>query len=323
MRSRFLLVIPALLIMWVVSSVPTLGQEGRGAGVAAGQGGRGGGTANGEEGRGGRAGGAGRGAAAPTPAGPVPRRPDGKPDFTGSFNGSGGALTHTNIIEEHAGGFGILAGRSLIIDPPDGIIPYQPYALEERNRRRADTNGYEDPASHCESYGMARLHQFNLDFTYSGNFLIIDASIQHVTRFIDMTRREHLPDSIRLWVGDTIASWDGDTLVLETTNFNGRTWMGFGDFHGAEAKIVERYNMADSNTIKWTMTITNPKVFTRPWTITSAGPFTRRRADNKDGEDACHEYNIDLVHLKNVYQQAHGSTRRPNPAIDVKTTDVK
>jgi hypothetical protein len=239
----------------------------------------------------------------------VPRRPDGKPDLTGSWNGSGGALTHTNIIEAHAGGFGILAGRSLITDPPDGIIPYQPWALEERNRRRADSNGYEDPASHCESYGMARLHQFNLDFQHSGNIITIAASIQHVSRIIDMSRREHLPESIRLWAGDTIGRWEGDTLVLETTNFNGRTWMDFGDFHGPEAVIVERFTMVDSNTINWTMTVTNPKVFTRPWTMTSTAPLTRRRAaDSLDAEDACHEGNIDLVHLKNVYEQARKTT---------------
>lgn len=286
--GRFLLAIMAILVMVVVTSVPASGQGGRGGGAAAGQGGRGGG--------------------APSPAGPVPRRPDGKPDLTGSWNGSGGALTHTNVIEEHPGGFGIQAGKSLIIDPPDGVIPYQPSALEERNRRRLDTNGYEDPASHCESYGMARLHQFNLDFAFSGNLITIDASIQHVTRVIDMSRREHLPESIRLWVGDSIGRWEGDTLVLETTNFNGRTWMDFGDFHGAEARIVERFTMVDSNTINWTMTITNPKVFTRPWTMTSAAPMTRRRAaPNFDAEDACHEGNIDLVHLKNVYEQAHGT----------------
>lgn len=279
-RGRFLLSISVLLTVFVMTSVPTFGQGGRGGGAS-------------------------------SPAGPVPRRPDGKPDLTGSWNGSGGALTHTNIIEEHPGGFGILAGKSLIIDPPDGVIPYQPWALEERNRRRLDTNGYEDPASHCESYGMARLHQFNLDFTYSGNFLVIDASIQHVTRIIDISRRQHLPDNIHLWVGDSIASWEGDTLVIETTNFTGKTWMDFGDFHGPDARIVERFTMVDSNTINWTMTITNPKVFTRPWTMTSAAPLARRRAgDRGEGEDACHEYNIDLVHLKNVYEQAHGSTSR-------------
>ena len=94
----------------------------------------------------------GRGSDAAPRAGSIPRRPDGKPDLTGRWNGSAGPIAHTNILEEHAGGLGINAGKSLIIDPADGIIPYQPWALAERNRRREDANAYEDPVGHCEFY---------------------------------------------------------------------------------------------------------------------------------------------------------------------------
>jgi hypothetical protein len=67
--------------------------------------------------------------------------------------------------------------------------------------------------------------------------------------------------------------------------------------------------MKDSNTIDWTLTVTNPKVFTRPWTMTSAVPMARRPIRiNFDAEDTCHEGNLDLLHLKNVYDQAHGSS---------------
>jgi hypothetical protein len=226
------------------------------------------------------------------------------------WNGSGGRLTHTNVIEEHAGGFGILAGHSLITDPPNGIIPYQPWALEERDRRRESDNGYEDPASHCEAYGMARLHQFNMLIAYSGDFIVMNGgNPAPVWRLIDMTRKEHLPSGIRLWMGDPIARWEDDTLVVETTNFNGRTWMGFGDFHGRDAVLVERFTMKDSNTINWTMTVTNPKVFTRPWTMTSAAPMTRGRLPDLDDEDGCNEGNVPLVHLKNVYEKAYGPGR--------------
>ena len=101
-----------------------------------------------------------RGGNTPARAGAIPRRPDGKPDMTGRWNGSAGQIAHTNILEEHAGGFGINAGKSLIIDPANGIIPYQPWALAERDRRRDDANGYEDPVGHCEFYDIGRLHPF-------------------------------------------------------------------------------------------------------------------------------------------------------------------
>ena len=93
------------------------------------------------------------------PAGPIPRRADGKPDLTGRWNGSGGVLHNTVILEDHPGGFGIQAGGTLIVDPKDGIIPYQPWALAERDRRREDANGYEDQVGHCEFYEIARAPQ--------------------------------------------------------------------------------------------------------------------------------------------------------------------
>ena len=250
----------------------------------------------------------GRGGGPPSPTGPIPRSADGKPDLRGVWSGSSGGFTHSALIEEHSGGFGIRAGESLIIDPADGVIPYRPWALEERGRRRDDVNAYEDRASHCESYGMARLHQFTLDVQYVGNLIIMESSTptRHA-RIIDMTRSEHLPDSIPLWMGDSLARWDGDTLVIETTNFNGITWMGFGDFHGPNAVIVERYTMVDSNTIDWKMTITDPATFTRPWTIRSAVPLARRAATtSRDREDVCNEGNVYLRHLKNTYEEAHG-----------------
>lgn len=246
----------------------------------------------------------GRGNVPQAPARPVPRTPDGKPDLRGRWN-VGGALTHTNIVEAHPGGFGVQEGKSLIIDPPDGVIPYQPWALEERNRRRKDESAYEDPVGHCEYYGMARIHSFAFSVVYSGNNIVIFHT-QHITRSIPMDRRQHLPDGIRQWMGDSIGRWDGDTLVVDTTNFNDKTWMGLGgDFHGPDAHIAERFTMTDSNTINWQMTITNPKVFTRPWTMTSANPFRRGMPDPEMGDDdSCHEGNVYLVHIKNVRDQA-------------------
>jgi len=244
------------------------------------------------------------------PAGPIPRRADGKPDLTGRWDGGGGVLYNTVILEEHPGGFGIQAGGTLIIDPKDGIIPYQPWALAERNRRREDANGYEDQVGHCEFYDIARVVSFPMEIMHSGNAVILHQN-QHSTRVVDTTRREHLPSGIRLWLGDSIGRWDGDTLVIDITNFAGKTRMALGgDFYSADAHIVEKYAMKDSNTIDWTMTFDDPKVFTRPWTMTSHEPMKRVRAgENYDGEDTCHEGNVDLVHMKNVYEQAHPDGR--------------
>jgi hypothetical protein len=279
-RAFLSLAIASAFAMLIAAPVPVAGQGGRGAG------------------------------AAPAPAGPIPRRADGKPDLTGTFSG-GQQLSHTVILEPHPGGFGVTAGKGLITDPASGIIPYQPWALEERNRRRDDSNGYEDPVGHCEFYDIGRVHSFaqTYQFTkYGGTeYFVINAN-QHQTRVVDMQRKEHLPEGIRLWLGDPIGRWEGDTMVVDSTNFNGRPRMAIGgDFYGPEAHIVERWTMRDSNTIDWTMTIDNPKVFTRPWTMTTATPMKRapNARENYDDEDTCHEGNVDLAHLKNLYYQVH------------------
>jgi hypothetical protein len=219
------------------------------------------------------------------------------------------------MLEEHSGGFGVEAGKSLIIDPTDGIIPYQPWALAERNRRREDANGYEDRAGHCEMHDIGRIHTWPQEFLHVGNQIVINAQ-QNLTRVIDLDRRQHLPDAIRLWQGDPIGWWEGNTLVVDSTNFTDHTRMTLGgDFRGADAHVVERFRVVDGNTIHWTMTTSNPKVFTRPWTMTSAVPMTRLARPGPltgfDGENTCHEGNVTLVHLKNVYDQARGVTAPP------------
>jgi len=270
----------------------------------------------------GRGGGGGRGGAprvAPAlpPAGPIPRTADGKPNLEGVFSGMGSGLTHTVILEDHTSGFGIRGGKSLIIDPPDGKIPYLPAALVERDRRREDINAYEDPVGHCEFYDIGRLHSFAQRFMYSQNKIVIGAQEQ-IMRNIYMDRTQHLPDTIRLWLGDSIGRWEGDTLVVDTTNFNGKTRMALGgDYYSANAHVVERFTMKDSETITWTMTVTDPTVFSRPWTFTTAAPMTRQREGSNDWNRAlrlldpawehdCHEGNVVLKHMQNVYEQAHG-----------------
>ena len=176
------------------------------------------------------------------------------------------------------------------------------------------------PWATASTYDIGRVHSFAQQIQYTDDAVIIHAN-REITRVVDMKRREHLPDGIRLWNGDPIGRWEGDTLVIDSTNFNGRTRMSIGgDFYGPDAHIVERLTMLDANTYRWTMTIDSPSVFTRPWTMTSALPMSRLRpggpapgfgtvpqgAVNFDEEDTCHEGNVPLVHLRNTFEQAHG-----------------
>ena len=77
----------------------------------------------------------------------------------------------------------------------------------------------------------------------------------HARRIITFTDK-HLPSNIRQWQGDSIAHWEGDTLVVDTTNNNGKTWFELsGNFVSDAQHQVERFTMKDANTIDYRVTI--------------------------------------------------------------------
>jgi hypothetical protein len=234
----------------------------------------------------------------------MPRTADGKPDLRGVWDAP--PLFSSNIFEEHPAGFGIQAGKSVVIDPPDGKIPYQPWALAQRDENRKSENAYLDNEGRCVLSGMPRIMLFSFHVAYAGNDIVLISDYAHTTRFIHMDRRTHLPASIKMFHGDSVGSWEGETLVVETTNFNGQFWFALGgDFATDALHMVERFTMTDPNTLAWTATLTDPKTYTRPWTMQWNRPYVRGR-QRETGEAACHEGNTDLVHMKNVYDQTHG-----------------
>lgn len=241
----------------------------------------------------------------------MPRTADGKPDLRGHWNAP--PLFNSNIFEEHAAGFGIQAGRTVVVDPPDGKIPYQPWALAQRDENRKAESAYLDNEGRCFLSGMPRIMLFSYDVIYAGNDIVLFFDYVHTTRIIHMDRRAHIPAGIRLWLGDSFGSWEGETLVVDSANFNGKFWFALGgDFATDALHITERFTMSDPNTLQWRATLTDPKAYARSWTMQWNRPYVRGRVEEDLDED-CHEGNVDLLHLKNTYDAARkarpGTTR--------------
>ena len=127
-------------------------------------------------------------------------------------------------------------------------------------------------------------------------YVVILHEMIHEARIIPIDGRPHLDKSIRLWTGDPRGHWEGDTLVVETTNFNGKGWIATnaasgrirGVPHSDALHLVERFTRVDADTINYEVTIEDPNIYTRPWTV--AIPLSRDESYQMF-EYACHEGN--------------------------------
>ena len=222
----------------------------------------------------------------------VRRTADGRPDLNGVYEPDHGGANWG--IEAHPQEVLTPGGRGIVIDPPDGKLPFQPWAREERAARNSSLRGYDDPTAHCFPAGVPRALYVPVPFQIVQTAETVATLHERMAwRVIALNRSRHLPGTVRFWQGDSIGHWDGDTLAVETTNLNGKTWGSeAGDVFSYAEHVLERFTPVDTNTIQYEATITDPLVYTRPFTI--AFPI-RRMAWGELMEAACHEEDRDLA----------------------------
>jgi len=232
----------------------------------------------------------------------IRRKPDGKPDLQGFYVPDAGGANYG--LEKHAGDSLTPGGRGVIVDPPDGKLPMQPWAVQEHIDRNRTERGYDDPTAHCFPAGVPRSMYVPTSFQIVQTSDYVVFLHERVSwRIVPLDGRAHLPGAIRLWQGDSVGRWEGDTLVVESANFNGKTWLNeTGEIVSYAERVVERFTPAAPDTISYEATVTDPVVYTRPWTIR----FTLRREKFELTEAACHEEDHDLPHLKALKEAAAG-----------------
>jgi len=228
--------------------------------------------------------------------GPIPRMPDGKPNLTGFYQSDAGGANYG--LERHDRDFLTPGTRGVLIDPPDGKLPYQPWARAERIDRELPYRGYDDPTAHCFVAGVPRSMYTPSPYQIlqpPGYVILLFERMSW--RQIPLDGRPHIPDNVRLWQGDSVGHWEGDTLVVETKNLNGKTWLNeVGEVVSHAETVVERFTPVNADLLTYRATVTDPLVYTRPWTI----EIPLRRQSEELIEIACHEDNGDLQHLKEV-----------------------
>jgi hypothetical protein len=193
---------------------------------------------------------------------------------------------------------------SLVIDPPDGRVPLRPEAEAARDYNSAhERDSYEFMSvwDRCITRGApAGMFPAGYNNAYqivqTPGYVVIHYEMIHEARVIPVDGRPHLQDTVRLWNGDPRGRWDGNTLVVDTTNYNNKGWIATqaaaGRIKGIpqteSLHVVERFTPIDANTIDYQATIDDPKMYTRPWTVSVP---LHRNPTYRIYEYACHEGN--------------------------------
>jgi hypothetical protein len=246
---------------------------------------------------------AGQGAATPTftPA----RTVDGQPQIQGVWQPRpGGSYSIEDLRLQPLGGAPLTpeleeklrttkkTGR--IIDPPDGEIPYLPWA-EAQAKLYFDVHmdpppQLLDPVARCIVQGVPRaMYQGEFEVFQPPGYVVFLIAKVHQYRIVPLDDRPPLGKNIQLYMGDSRGKWEGNTLVINSSHFTNKTWFDIvGSFHSDEVRFVERFTLVDANRIDYRVTVDDPKVYTRPWTIATT---LARVTENgyEIIEEACHE----------------------------------
>jgi hypothetical protein len=242
----------------------------------------------------------------------------------GSIGAAGNVGGYNNFWIDAGSSYVQIDGQkrtSLVIDPPDGKVPQMTAAARERmlaNRNARPTSdagesgrdpGFEGPTAYDDperrplgercligfgstsgppvlpNYFYNNLHQI----VQTPDTVMILTEMVHDARIVRMNA-QHLPSSIRKWLGDSVGRWEGETLVVDTTNFTDKT-----RFRGstADLHVVERFSRIDDKTLRYRFTIEDKNTWAQPWT----GEYTWPATDDRVFEYACHEANYALGNI--------------------------
>jgi hypothetical protein len=149
------------------------------------------------------------------------------------------------------------------------------------------------------------IYNSGMEIQQAPGLVVLRYEMIHETRVIPLDGRPHLGATIRSYMGDARGRWDGQTLVVETTNFNGRTGSygrnGNGNPTSEALKLVERFTRRNVDTLDYSVTVNDPRTWTRPWTV--AFPLTRDPGYVMY-EYACHEGNYAIANILRGFRAA-------------------
>ncbi len=229
----------------------------------------------------------------------APRTADESPDLNGIWQSINTANWN---IEPHAAGPSMVRELGAIAAVPAGLgvveggeIPYRPEARAQRDENFANRLEL-DPEIRCYLPGVPRAiyMPFPFQIIQSRQHIMLIHEYAGAVRTIYM--ENHTPPPAPTWMGWSNGSWDGETLVVDSSGFNGQTWFDrAGNFHSDALHVIERFTPRSADTMMYEVTIEDPNVFTRSWTMSM--PLYRRVEPNAEIlEFRCVEFVEDLIY---------------------------
>jgi hypothetical protein len=176
---------------------------------------------------------------------PMPRMPDGKPNFTGVYNSAAGRDPIQATLKPGAEKYKVVRG------PTDAGV----YA-------------------NCMPTGvpLAYFVPYQWEIVQGLDKVVILYEYLHMFRVVSINGT-HPADPDPTWMGDSIGHWEGDTLVVDSVGFNDRTELPGAYRHSEALHVVERFHRTDADHLQWEATIEDPNVFAKPFTLTRTFPL--------------------------------------------------
>ena len=211
-------------------------------------------------------------------AAPPPRGPSGTIDLSG--------IWQTDIKFN----FNLAAD----LKPED--VPMLP-AARALYAERQDNLSKDDPEGYCLAPGFPRVNgvPYPQKIIQTPAFIVVLYETRTTFRQIFLDQHTLAKDPQPTWMGDSTGRWDGDTLVVRTVGFNDKTWLDdAGHPHSDAMTVTERIRRPSFGRMNVEITIDDPKMYSRPWTVTQEFQLS---ADDELLEYVCNENNRDLPHL--------------------------
>jgi hypothetical protein len=196
---------------------------------------------------------------------------------------------------------------SLIIDPPNGMIPPLTPEGEARRARgrnaiplegsesgprgRLESHEVRPLGERCVHFAVPRLgtgYNSYMQIVQSPEYVVIYQEMAHDARVVPMDGRPHLPADVKQWGGSSRGRWEGDTLVIETTNYSPKAPF---ERMSPNGRLIERFTRASADFINYEVTLDDPATWTQPWTRLIR---LRAKPDEQVYEYACHEGNYSM-----------------------------